>query len=442
MNETFTLPSDESTNEITENVFNFDNEKDQYKSIQTTSPPLFSSLLEKATSKDEVPKNRSSIVKKLSKTMKPVKSQKLSSNSKISKSFRLSSVTSGRTPKISGSKAVQLYEFLTDEPKQNDQTNSIDSPPSGSSTPAILKKRVINNLLKNTLKRQNNVTFEDVPEETKMNVSRVKMPNFALIHQKRFEKMESISDYQSRKSERAKLLLSGGKLPVNSSNQSPKLKNETIRKELIGSFNKPSNVSVFPSSPRVQLVSPWRVCNKGILKDTNQNLPDANPQEKKVRITLASDKSLDTSATGITMRKTPFKATSTKSPLVLDINQKPPTNLFKSPVKKTQISNAKTSSRKDQIKPLPSKKVGQEGSACNFKPKALKENLLPKEKTGHTRFGFRVPVKISKNEIVKAVTNKTKLATSSCDMEDKRAVIKGVRSNRRFDLLMQMRLKK
>ena len=53
----------------------------------------------------------------------------------------------------------------------------------------------------------------------KAKTSRTKLPNFAAIHQKNFEKMESLVDHVNRKAERAKLLTNSaskdrvGKLP-------------------------------------------------------------------------------------------------------------------------------------------------------------------------------------------------------------------------------------
>lgn len=62
---------------------------------------------------------------------------------------------------------------------------------------------------------------------------------------------------------------------------------------------------------------------------------------------------------------------------------------------------------------------------------------------GFTRFGFRrIEIKqAERKEEVKCVANKIKSVPAKKHTEKNRGYIQGVRSNRRFDLLMQMRMK-
>lgn len=67
--------------------------------------------------------------------------------------------------------------------------------------------------------------------------------------------------------------------------------------------------------------------------------------------------------------------------------------------------------------------------------------VLPKTPNGFTRFGFKktvVEAKINKAAQIQSVANKNK-GVKERNKEERREIIKGVRSNRRFDLLMQMR---
>lgn len=65
---------------------------------------------------------------------------------------------------------------------------------------------------------------------------------------------------------------------------------------------------------------------------------------------------------------------------------------------------------------------------------------LPKTPKGYTRFGFKTAVDVKANRVaqIQAVANKNRGAKET-NKTERREIIKGVRSNRRFDLLMKMR---
>ncbi|KAF2900795.1 hypothetical protein ILUMI_05395 [Ignelater luminosus] len=172
----------------------------------------------------------------------------------------------------------------------------------------------------------------------KTSLKRTKMPNFAKIHKRLFDKMMNINEYAKCKKDRAELLLSGKK-PENGS-----LKKHTNKQQKNDSFKKMN------SKKKLQY--------SGELSGSS---------------TLA---------------------------------------VKKATLKKSQIVSST--------------------------PKGVKN-----EQAGYTRYGFKIVPNetFSKKEQMMAIANKTrpqKLKTT----EENRTEIRGVRSNRRFDLLMQMRQKK
>ncbi|KRT79002.1 hypothetical protein AMK59_8564, partial [Oryctes borbonicus] len=392
LNDTFTMLSDKG--DVTDgNDTTFTIEE---VLLKESPPPKFTAFkiqeLDDTKEFDVIQPKRLSISQRLSKSMKPLKSQKFSNLSKINKSSRVTSVASARVPKISNSKAIQLYDILgngqvdrslkADTNEQNKSDSILESPPSGSSTPKILKNHAMKSLLKNTL-RKNNVSFADLPSistnsNTNQNsgipkITYRKMPNFAAIHKKTFQKMENISDYQHRKSERAKLLLSGSK-PQKTSPAPLSPKNKEIKRGLLPSFNKTRDTP------------------------TKQALNHAQPLKKEtVRIVK-------------------------KSPSTTTINQIP-TNKIPVKARPIKVNNFVTTSQVD----------------LNI---SASESTSSKGKVALTRFGFKVPLTNKKEEIVKTIMTKARALPNNHTKNEQRAVIKGVRSNRRFDLLMKMRLNK
>lgn len=346
-----------------------------------------------------------------------------------------------------------MYEFLTEQPfgnkpQNNDSNDIVGSPPSSSSTPKPLKNHVISSVLKSTLKK-NSVTFADLPSVSKndtgtdiMNCSKIlskndtrngiinssklsrgTMPNFALIHKKQFDKMENISDYKQRKTERAKILLSGAK-PLEKSLTISTPTNKGIKKELVNSFNRidsktdqsipnAEDFSLLPNTPRPidtksKMVVPIKPVLRVDTENDNKNISHSNitVRQKTVRINVSPTKAFDSNKSSFTIRKTPFKE-----------------NVHR------------------EIPPQIKKSVSKLNFAEDPKPN-ITGKIPAKERSVHTRFGFKAALKNKKEDVVKAVVNKSRIPTPKDNVNDTRAIIKGVRSNRRFDLLMKMRLNK
>ncbi|CAH1965169.1 unnamed protein product [Acanthoscelides obtectus] len=175
-----------------------------------------------------------------------------------------------------------------------------------------------------------------------------KIPNFALIHQKNFQKMENIKEMVERKAKRAELLLSG------------------------------------------------------------QKPPRAVPTPKDSKLSKA-------------LRYSPKKQSSTK----LETNIPKPTKSVK----------MKSTERQNHVLVKAAKIVTN-----NSVPK---RKSIENQKNGFSKFGFKVGQeavkKVTKEEQAKAVATKTKVAKHTLD--SRRIMTQKVRSNRRFDLLMQMRNK-
>lgn len=128
---------------------------------------------------------------------------------------------------------------------------------------------------------------------------------------------------------------------------------------------------------------------------------------------------------------------------------KPPANSSmkkKSPVKSSpnKPTTSKTFKRQlDYNKPVMKSKIPRAGASKTVElTQPMKKINVHKETigTGPTKFGFKPNVNVTKQEQIKAVANRTKISQNS--LETRRNTIKGVRSNRRFELLMSMRDKK
>ncbi|XP_018324082.1 putative uncharacterized protein DDB_G0282133 [Agrilus planipennis] len=182
-------------------------------------------------------------------------------------------------------------------------------------------------------------------------ITRTKLPNFAEIHKKLFNKMEDIKEHSQRKAERTKLLLSGHK-PVN---------------------NKENGYSS--------------------QKKENEN-------SSQVKENAKSRKHLN-----------------------FYQNSKP--------------TNDNGNRKFEQIQ---NKSIGNRSTNSIIN---VKNQIKIQENKQKTKFGFKIidgSKQPTKEEQKKAVVGKTKITKNNRD--ERRNHIQGVRSNRRFDLLMKMRDKK
>lgn len=253
----------------------------------------------------------------------------------------------------------------------NSNIKNNGSIPSGTSTPLPRNKT---SLLRQALLKDNknvtgkdNKSYNEHVEKPLPKIVRTKIPNFALIHQRAFDKLENIKEMSERKAARAKLLLSGYKPPSENI-----AKASTKRKELKFSPTRP-NISIKESN------------NKGVnkLNVSVTKISKMSPSKSNLKVANKENK-----LTSLEKKKEALKA-------------------------KSQIPNLK----------LP--------------------NTIISEKKGFTRFGFKIGAqsvkKTTKDEQVKAVANKTKVMKNT--VEERRNIIQGVRSNRRFELIMKMRNK-
>lgn len=184
-------------------------------------------------------------------------------------------------------------------------------------------------------------------------VKRTAMPNFALIHQKAFEKMESLQEYSERKRQRAKLLLSADKKQVN--NTSKILQNkENVKKK---------------SSRELFADNTSKEHNRFGFKVKNTSMKKQSPIVKK--------KMENTTATSY------FKSTNIPKPKLI----------------------------------IPKSMKGQDIGM------AVKKEKAP----------------IFQRKDVLAIANKNKGENLMKNRENRRDQLKGVRTNRRFELLMKMR---
>lgn len=226
--------------------------------------------------------------------------------------------------------------------KKHDSVIVISSGSSAESTPIRPAPKEKNknkiDLLKHTLMRKYNAKIVEASNNS--NSFKRKMPDFALLHKKEFDRMEDIASMKKRKEERAKVLLSGSK-PLKTRN----------------------------------VASP--VTKKSLFARPTPTLKSTPP--KRVKFT---PEAVEGGAARVALPKTP-------------------------------------------------------------KPLLNSEKERRKTKEGFTRYGFKKRVaaeKENKMAEVLAVANKSKAAVGAdSNKQKRRELLRGVRSNRRFELLMAMR---
>ncbi|GLV40177.1 Mitotic spindle and nuclear protein [Carabus blaptoides fortunei] len=184
-------------------------------------------------------------------------------------------------------------------------------------------------------------------------VKRTAMPNFALIHQRAFEKMESLQEYSERKRQRAKLLLSTDKtLMMN---------------------------------------------NSGKQLENKENV-----KKKSARELFTGNTSKEHNRFGFKVRNIAIKQ---QSPIV---------------TKKVENATAATVFFK---------------STNIVKPKLI----IPKSMMSQDMLSKKEKVPIFQRKDMLAIGNKNKGENLMKNRENRRDLLKGVRTNRRFELLMKMR---
>ncbi|XP_066251111.1 uncharacterized protein [Euwallacea similis] len=220
------------------------------------------------------------------------------------------------------------------------------------STPFRINKD--NKLVKEMLKTKD----KSVGDKTAKKTSKVKVPNFQKIHERQFEKMESIIDLQERKIARAKNLLSGTK---------PLFKHSTSK-----DASKESRRALF---------SPSTTINESLHKPVQEKI-DKRGSSTKVNIDLKQE----------------------------------------------------TPSGKSAIPRVISKPIQH-----MLTNKIIIKEQKQQKSQAVSRFGFKMTANKSatKQEQIEAIVSKSKLAVSRKVLN--RNHLAKVRTNRRFELLMQMR---
>lgn len=253
--------------------------------------------------------------------------------------------------------------------------------PSSASTP-FPKKEV--SLLKEVLTNE-----KSKAEKTTKNSSRVKMPNFRKIHERQFEKMENIKELQERKARRAQYLMSGCK--------GPSAKNIAADKE--------------KESRKKLLFSPLKSDKLNKREKNTTAVPKIVKPIFKKRASLERKKNELKSKVPVLVKNNSLKAeqlkTNSQHSGVIKSLSKPQQNMI---CKRVSLDKKKPE-RKPEIKPL-------------------------------SRFGFKLAAQVpsTKEEQIKAVSAKSKLTVNRT--EQNRKHVSAVRTNRRFELLMQLRGKK
>lgn len=441
-------------------------------SLEESVQKIENSLISSDTDQDEIPNKRR--LSKLKKSKKSKSITDISSSESVIKSEEKSSPEIHPKNKLEAIESIVIDDSLCDPNATYDIINSSrdDTIINRSGEWAVEKIDVpslnINERIhlhsekKNTPRKRwvkfNTTTnpespllrksFVNTPNKSTGKKSAVKsVPNFKAIHQKAYDKLENLKEYSERKKERAENLLSG-KNPTK----------KTISKDLFSNIKAQIN-EIFKESPEPKELN---------FNDTYQGSSVFKPNESK----------------------TPFKINKTfagHTPKVIDKKTKTPKFIKDKVDKALRISNSipKTPNLKKIDKSL------NINNSIQKIPKSIKKTVSFGNKTKSPLFkplqkATHIPVKIVEkkenipkivkptsivkptvfttnihksiftkgalnNELenkpksiftkghVLAVANKTKGEDKLANRSNRRDQIKGVRTNRRFELLMQMR---
>ncbi|XP_038206958.1 putative leucine-rich repeat-containing protein DDB_G0290503 [Zerene cesonia] len=229
-------------------------------------------------------------------------------------------------------------------------------------------------------KLQDTTPSKNTPQKSKEKVSRTKLPNFAALHQKQFSKMESLDECQERKAKRARRMLaradSGGRLP------SP------IRKD---SKAKKTETPVKTRLPTLESLNP------GYTRFGFKMNSDVNPFANSTMNGVKTDISTKTN-----LNSTKIDLNSTKS------------DIFK-------ISTADANPFMNMT------------NTHTLKPK---RNEMKRQTALPSLAGSTVRKEMAKQTIMR---EKSFTERANVNRKENRTIIKGVRTNRRFELQMKLR---
>ncbi|XP_005189326.2 probable serine/threonine-protein kinase kinX isoform X1 [Musca domestica] len=257
--------------------------------------------------------------------------------------------------------------------------------------------------------------------------ARTKLPNFAAIHQKQFQKMENLADHVARKQERSKNLInSNSKIrPVSAqknistsvrnnsnTNEKPKaLKRIDMTSSQSQIQGKSANTSIATTARK--LPAPLNNQNKNPIEQNTKssNLPD--PRDAKIPLTTTKSKTTVAPSSMLPKKHLqPTQSFNVSSNTNYSFKQKPTFNLS------TQVaagSSSTASSRLAANTSIAQKKTTTTGLTNQDKMASRLQRHMD-------MFKGRVPA-----------------ARAGVASRKNEAAIKGVRSNRRFELQMQHR---
>ncbi|CAG4956858.1 unnamed protein product [Colias eurytheme] len=255
-------------------------------------------------------------------------------------------------------------------------------------------------------KLQDATPSKNTPQKSKEKPSRTKLPNFAALHQKQFSKMESLDECQERKAKRAKRMLavsnSGGRLasPIRKDSK-PKKTASPVKSQLtLESLNPGYTRFGFKMHSDVNPFANSTI--NGISTKTNINSTKINLNSTKTNI---NSNRINLNSTKTDLNSTKIDLNSTK-PDIFRISTKSDVNPF------LNMTNT------------------------TLKPKAVKQNELKRQTALPSLAGSTVRKEMAKQTIMreKSFTDKR-----NDNRKENRTIIKGVRTNRRFELQMKLR---
>ncbi|KAJ3648214.1 hypothetical protein Zmor_020034 [Zophobas morio] len=236
---------------------------------------------------------------------------------------------------------------------------------------------------------------------SKKHVSKVKIPNFAAIHARALEKIEDITEYKQRKENRAKMLLSGAK-PKNLQKSSSTKKSSSVQK--LSSKKESWKQLRFAPNTTLKEKSPTFIPlpSTPIPRNTKQTMksPLFETEFPKFNFVFSKENRFNGSPA--------FKQAETQTVQIKN---------HQDGLKKSNF----VFSKKNKFTHIPV-----------FKQANVEKKILAVKDCN-----IKQTFNVQKQTQIKSIVTKSKPVKDA--LETRRCAIKGVRSNRRFELLMNMR---
>ncbi|XP_061386599.1 FK506-binding protein 5-like [Musca vetustissima] len=263
--------------------------------------------------------------------------------------------------------------------------------------------------------------------------TRTKLPNFAAIHQKQFQKMENLADHVARKQERSKILI----------NSNSKTRPASAQKSFSTSMkNNNTNPNEKPKAlKRIDMTSSQSQTQNKQAANTSINvarkIPIANNQNKNPsteKITTSSNLPDPRDDKHITMK--PKYATTTTN------TNSSGSVMPKKHLQPTQSFNVSTNANSFSFKPKPTFNLSTQVAGVSTASSRLAANTsIVQKKPTTTAAGLSNQDKMASRlqRHIDMFKGRVPAARAGVASRKNEAAIKGVRSNRRFELQMQHR---